>query len=156
MAVEIRPATSHDLLFLEEMLHEALFVPPRMGPLPDSLTKAPAIAKYVTGFGSRSGDLGFIALSDGRAIGAAWARRWTSDDAGYGFVDEETAEAVVAVVPGHRARGIGTLLLKRLIEAEPRLSLSVDDRSDAVSLYERLGFETIVHDEHSLVMLREG
>lgn len=156
MALEIRPATGHDLPFLERMLHEALFVPPGIGPLPESVTRSPAIARYVAGFGDRPGDVGFVASLDGRAIGSVWARRWSADDCGYGFVDEETPEAVMAVLPAYRGRGVGTALLRALIDVESRLSLSVDDRSQAVALYERLGFETIVRDEHSLVMLRTG
>jgi GNAT superfamily N-acetyltransferase len=148
--ITIRPVVAEDQPFLEVMLYEALFIPPGMGPLPQSLVRSPAIARYVTGFGTREGDVGFVAMDGGAgALGAAWARRWDRDEPGYGFVDADTPEAAIAVVPGRRGEGIGSRLLAALVEAAPRLSLSVDDRSRAVPLYERFGFAVVDHEEHS-------
>jgi GNAT superfamily N-acetyltransferase len=43
------------------------------------------------------------------------ACRWPAGETGCGFVDSETPELSVAVRPEYRGRGIGTLLLRRLL-----------------------------------------
>lgn len=61
----------------------------------------------------------------------------------------------IALVPGHRGRGIGSMLIRRLMaeaaEARRPLRLEVLKGHRAAGLYERLGFKRIggteVHDE---------
>ena len=57
-----------------------------------------------------------IAIDDGFPVGAAWYRLFRRDAPGYGFVDEETPELAIAVVPSRRGRGIGEALLEALCE----------------------------------------
>ncbi len=57
-----------------------------------------------------------IALEGGFPVGAAWFRLFTRDEPGFGFVDEQTPEVAIAVVPSRRGRGIGSELLDALIE----------------------------------------
>lgn len=155
MEFSIREADRDDELFLVEMLYEALFVPPGSPPYPRSITDRADLARYARGFGSKDGDLGWIAESLlGDLLGAVWVRQMSADDPGYGFVDAETPELSIAVVSDHRSQGVGTALLRLLLAAVPRCSLSVDDRNRAVGLYERSGFEVVSVDGHSLKMLR--
>jgi ribosomal protein S18 acetylase RimI-like enzyme len=108
----------------------------------------PAVAIYIEGWG-RPGDAGVIAEDEeGVPLGAAWYRRFTEAEHGYGFVDPEIPELTVAVAPPHRGRGIGTALLEALVEraeaeGAPALSLSVEDDNPALGLYERLRFERV-------------
>jgi GNAT superfamily N-acetyltransferase len=138
------------------MLYVALFVPPGMPPFPREIVHNPQLAHYVDGFGSRDGDLGFIAELDDRPVGAAWVRRLTDDDPGYGFIDAATPELSVAVIEEQRARGAGTRLMEALLAAAPRCSLSVDRRNPARRLYDRLGFVVVATDGDSVKMLRRG
>ena len=67
---------------------------------------------------------------------------------GYGFVDDETPELAIAVVPSKRGHGIGDELLQELIAKAKaggygRLSLSVEPGNPARKLYERHGFEVV-------------
>jgi hypothetical protein len=94
MNCELRPAEASDEPFLREMLYLALFVPPGQPPLPQSVLADPAIARYVEGWGTRSGDSGLIALVQRVPVGAAWLRFFPASDPGYGFVDERTPERV--------------------------------------------------------------
>jgi SAM-dependent methyltransferase len=150
--ITIRPATPHDLSFMTEMQYEALFVPPGASPFPRSIVDEPNLARYLAGFGSRASDVGRIAIgADGDPIGAAWVRQVD----GYGFVDAETPELGVAVVNGRRGSGVGGALLDSLLDAVPRVSLSVDRRNPAMRLYERLGFETVRTEGDSVVMLAD-
>ena len=77
---------------------------------------------------------------------------------GYGFVDEETPELAVAVVPNARGKGVGTALLTALLDRAradgyAALSLSVDRANEgAIALYEQHGFEPGRGDRDSVTM----
>ncbi|MEO6723858.1 MAG: GNAT family N-acetyltransferase [Blastocatellia bacterium] len=160
MQFRIRPLTTADEPFLWEMLYQALFVPPGHSPFPRDLVREPEISRYVDGWG-RDGDLGVAAvLAETQApIGAAWVRLLTGDECGYGWVDDETPELTIAVLPESRGNGVGAQLLVQLIELAraryPAVSLSVSVENPARRLYERLGFLTIVRDEYSLTMKKD-
>ncbi len=56
------------------------------------------LAHYVAGW-PRMYDFGVVASdNDGRLTGAAWARTFTAEDPGYGFVSDEVPEISMAVV----------------------------------------------------------
>lgn len=107
------------------------------------------LARYVKKWG-RSGDLGFVAI-DEYPIGAAWLRLFTSNDRGFGYVDEGIPELAIAVIPEYRGIGIGTKLLMQIIEYTrniyPAISLSVRADNPVVSLYQRSGFVKIDNSE---------
>jgi GNAT superfamily N-acetyltransferase len=113
----------------------------------------PTFAQYTGGWG-REGDGGFVAEEDGRVVGLVWWRLFRSDDAGYGFVDEQTPELGIAVWPGERGRGIGRLLLRAATAQHPRLSLSVEDGNGARALYESEGFVAVGRSGDGTIMLR--
>ena len=78
-----------------------------------------------------------------------------ADDPGYGFVTPEVPELGMAVVEGHRRRGLGRLVLSRLLERHPAMSLSVDLQNDvARRLYESLGFQPVAEEGTALTMIR--
>jgi len=56
------------------------------------------LARYVDNWG-REGDLGLIAAEGPNRVGAAWIRRFTAAAPGYAFVDAETPELTISVVP---------------------------------------------------------
>ena len=153
----LRPATPTDEPFLREMLYQSLYVEDGAAPFPLEVVHQAELARYFKGWGRR-GDLGFIAVDAGSnlPIGAAWSRLPDGADKGFAYVDDETPELAVAVLPERRGQGIGTDLLKRLLaEAErsfPAISLSVSPNNPARRLYERLGFETLdVRGGHPLM-----
>jgi len=143
MSFKLRAANVSDEPLLWEMLYLALFVPPGEPPLPRSVLRDPAIARYVQGWGTRRDDKGLVALVDTSLVGAAWLRWFPASDPGYGFVDESIPELSVAVLPGHRGKGIGSLLLERLLQGVPSTSLSCDPQNPARQLYLRLGFKPL-------------
>lgn len=144
----LRPAVADDEPFLREMLYQALFVEPGAEPHPRDDLDRPHIARYVKDWG-RDGDLGFIAVDtvSRQPIGAVWCRLSTDDDKGFAYTNDETPELGVALSPEHRGKGLGTILLKHLLEQArgryPRVSLSVSPNNPALRLYQRLGFETV-------------
>ena len=155
---ELRPLGAGDQRVLRAMLYEAAFWRPagERPPLEQALA-TPDLAPYVDGWG-RAGDRGLVADVRGEPVGAAWLRRFTTRDHGYGFVDEATPELSVGVDPSWRGRGIGRALLTGLLEraradGTRRVSLSVELDNPARRLYERAGFEVVEHDEGAATMV---
>lgn len=155
--VVVRRATAGDVGFLREMLYLALFVLPGAAPFPADVVDTPELVRIVDGFGTMAGDAGWIAESDGgELLGAAWVRRFTGDAPGFGYVDDVTPELSIAVRAAHRGCGVGTTLLKELIDDIGRVCLSVDVRNPALRLYARLGFIEVRRKGFSATMLRAG
>jgi GNAT superfamily N-acetyltransferase len=155
--VELRPAGRDDVPFLREMLYEAAYWRPgdARPPLDEALA-APALARYLDGFG-RAGDVGIVAYDGDVPIGAAWYRRFSPREPGYGFVDGATPELSIAVAPAARGKGVGVELLRALLDRAreqglPGLSLSVANDNQARRLYERAGFEVVEEHEGSTTM----
>ncbi len=159
MDMFIRPLTPDDESFLWDALYYAIYVPPGQSPPAPEIVKEPQLARYVVGWMRGADDLGFLAEEDGVPLGAAWLRRWSDDEKGYGFVDRATPELSMSLIPGHRRRGVGTMLLRRLMsKAEGRfaaVSLSVSALNPARRLYQREGFVAVGELEGgSLTMVR--
>ena len=116
------------------------------------------LTRYVDGWG-RAGDVAVISADGANRTGAAWFRRFSSPAPGYGFVDAETPELTIAVVPSMRRHGLGQQLLDALLERAAaegvaQISLSVQKGSDAVAFYERNGFSAVGERDGALTMLR--
>ena len=159
MRIELAAAGPGDGDFLEDMLYEALFIPPGEARPPRSVLGLPEIAHYAAGWG-RPGDFGLVARSGGEAVGAAWFRLFPSGERGFGYVDERTPELSMAVRPERRGLGIGTALLERLCDEArargfERISLSVDVRNPALRLYRRLGFEVAAEADQAYTMVKD-
>jgi ribosomal protein S18 acetylase RimI-like enzyme len=152
----IRPLTPADEPLLWEMLYQAIHVPDGCPPPPRDVVRRPELSRYVRGWGDEDA-LGFVAMQDGDAVGAAWLRRLTGALAGYGHVNDETPELTVALLPQHRGRGLGTRLLTCLLEAAriryPAVSLSVSSDNAALRLYRRLGFVDAGQSGSSLTLV---
>ncbi len=93
-----------------------------------------------------------------RLAPAAWLRLLPEHDRGYGFVDAATPELSIGVVPTHRGRGIGSLLLNALVvparaQRHEALSLSVEPDNPARRLYERCGFQVVGAVDGTITML---
>ncbi len=124
----------------------------------EEVLSKPELARYLEGWG-RQGDTAVLAvdLDGGRRLGAAWYRLMTSEEPGYGYVDDQTPEIALAVVPDHRGRGVGGALLRELREAARSqgynaLSLSVEKGNPALGLYERNGFVKLFETEDAWTM----
>jgi len=148
----IRAIDSQDTRFLRDMLRHAYHW--RIAEDPDR-----PLYRYVQNWG-RPGDAGVIAFAGPNAYGAAWYRLFPASAAGFGFVDEETPELTIAVVPSCRGRGYGDQLLSALMDRAradgyERVSLSVEPDSPAVHLYKRHGFETVAERGGASVMVAD-
>ena len=134
----LRPVRSQDVRFLRDMLRHAYHW--RLAQDPDL-----PVYRYVQNWG-RSGDAGFLAFEGLTVFGAGWYRLFSEREPGFGFVDAETPELTVAVVPTQRGHGVGGELLAALLEqakrdGHPAISLSAEPHQTA--LYERYGFRPV-------------
>ena len=148
----IRPAGAQDLPFLRDMLRHAYYA--RWGSEADV-----PLERYVAGWGRR-GDDALVAIDEFQPVGAAWFRLFDADEPGYGFVDENTPELTIAIVPSRRGKGLGEQLLISLLdrareEGYARISLSVEADNPAIRLYEQHGFTRVGDRAGALVMSAE-
>jgi dihydrolipoamide dehydrogenase len=146
----IRPGGPEDARFLRDMVRHAYFWRMR-----DPSSEYP-VARYVDRWGRR-GDTAVIAIEGYEAVGAAWYRLFTRAEPGYAFVDEQTPELTIAVLPALRGRGLGEQLLTALLERARRdgvetVSLSVEPGNRARKLYERHGFSVVADRGDACVM----
>jgi ribosomal protein S18 acetylase RimI-like enzyme len=147
----IREGGQQDVRFLRDMLRHAYYWRSRHTEMP--------ITRYVNAWG-RPGDRALVALDDFHPAGAAWYRLYTEREPGFGFVDEQTPELTIGVVPSRRGKGIGSELLDALLErarkeGHARISLSVEKTNPAVHLYESRGFKATREDDGATVMVAD-
>jgi len=144
----LRPIQQPDTRFLRDMLRHAYHW--RLAEDPDV-----PVYRYVRAWG-RPGDAGLIAFEGRNVFGAAWYRLFPEREPGFGFVDEQTAELTIAVVPSHRGRGTGAELLEALLaqgraDAYDRLSLSAERGQTA--FYEQHGFTVVREGDEAVTMV---
>ena len=143
--MNLRPAQPDDEAFLWLAQSHAALLDASDDPV-GAVRSHPMLARYVEGWG-RAGDLGMIAEHDGRPVGTTWCRRFPEAAPGWGWIDAQTPELSVAVLPPFRGTGQGTALLTALLamteEAGTALSLAVRSTNPALRLYRRLGFRIL-------------
>src|SRR2546423_5376324 len=115
------------------------------------------VSRYVDSWGRR-GASGLVATVGISPVGAAWYRLFPADAPGFGFVDEETPELTIAVVPSRRHEGFGRQLLEGVLEharseGYDRVSLSAEN--EQTGLYERYGFHVAEEQPDAVTMTAE-
>jgi ribosomal protein S18 acetylase RimI-like enzyme len=153
MDYSIRQMRPEEYPLLKDFLYEAIFQKKGQKKLPKSSIHNDALKIYIQDFGNEN-DTCLCAEQGGRVIGAAWARVIP----GYGSVDNRTPELAVSLYPDCRRKGIGTELIKRILEnlkekGYAAVSLSVQGENPAFELYKRLGFEIRKKKEEEYIMV---
>ena len=140
--ITVREIEIADYPSLEDFLYNAIYIPPGEEWPPREVIYDPEIYIYIDGFGYIWGDIGAVAETEGKLVGAAWTRIIPA----YGHIDDNTPELAISVLPEYRGQNIGTLLMNRLFDLLRergfyRTSLSVQKNNPAVRFYKRLGYE---------------
>ncbi|MFC9542965.1 GNAT family N-acetyltransferase [Lysinibacillus sp. NPDC056959] len=132
--------------FFLDMLYESIHIAENK-PSKEALLNASGIRKYHEGWG-RKGDKVLIAVdAENKSVGAVWYRLFNDNNKSYGYIDGNTPEIGMAVSKEVRGRGVGTLLMHKIIqqakdEGYNTISLSVDLENDtAINMYQKLGFK---------------
>lgn len=89
-----------------------------------------------------------------KIVGAVWAR--IMDD--YGHIDDETPSFAISLYEEYRNMGIGTALMRDMLEflknkGYRRTSLSVQKVNYAVRMYQKVGFEVVDENEEEYIMV---
>ncbi len=155
----IREGNAGDLPFLRQMLMKAYHWN-HDGPLPptNEFLSQPNILERLEDWRPDNGDRAMIAELDGTPIGAAWYRFGTEDNHAYGYINPQTPELGIGVLPANHSKGVGRMLILALIELARRerveaISLSVDPANYALRLYESVGFTRVSESGTSLTLV---
>lgn len=150
----IRKLRQEEVKALDTFLYEAIFIPEGVEAPPMEIINQPELQVYVDGFGTKKGDICFVAESDGVIVGAVWVR--IMDD--YGHVDDETPSFAISLSKEYRGKGIGTELMKQMLTElkdgkYKKASLAVQKQNYAVKMYKKVGFEIDDENEEEYIMV---
>ena len=70
----IRKIEQEEIKILDTFLYEAIFIPEDVKKPPINIINQPDLQVYVKEFGTKTGDICFVAEIDGKIIGAVWVR----------------------------------------------------------------------------------
>lgn len=158
--LNIREATAEDRDFLREMFYEAIFIPEGEEKPPFAVIDEPVLQKY-TYHWMLPTDMGLIAEMDGEPVGILWARIFSVEAPGYGYVDDHTPEVSMAIRPEQQGRGLGKALMVHALKVlrekgYTQMSLSVSKANDrAVGLYRSMAFTIVSENREDYVMVKE-
>lgn len=150
----IRSLKPEEVCLLRDFLYEAIYLPKGTPPPPRSVIDLPELQVYIRNFGTRQDDHCLVAEASGKVVGVVWVRQMND----YGHVDDHTPSLAISLFKSFRGRGIGTRLMKGMLDllhskSYRQVSLSVQKANPAVRLYQRLGFETVRETEEEYVMV---
>ena len=150
----IRKIQKEEIPVLDDFLYEAIFIPQGVVPPPRSIIEQEDLQLYVRGFGESPHDHCLVAECDGKIVGAVWVR--VMDD--YGHVDNQTPSLAISLYPDYRGQGIGTQLLRQMMEllrqeGYAQVSLSVQKENYALRMYQKAGFKIMEDRGEELLML---
>ena len=142
----VRPLVPGDQSVLWDLLHVALWDPPPAGLRPREILQHPGVRIYAENWGGPD-DVGVIGEVDGEIAGACWMRL-VKGGVGLGYVDDETPQLGIAVLPEFHRRGHGEVLMRAALEAARahgyrKVALTVHPLNPAIRLYERCGFRRV-------------
>ena len=153
MDYRIREIRENEYYVLSEFLYEAIFIPVGMEKPPKAIIEQPELQVYIADFG-KSDDWCLVAEVKEKIVGAVWVR--VMDD--YGHIDDETPSFAMSLYEEYRNMGIGTALMRDMLEflknkGYKRTSLSVQKVNYAVRMYQKVGFEVIDENEEEYIMV---
>lgn len=154
MDYTIREMRTDEYPLLDDFLYQAIFQPDTTNLAPKSIINKPELQVYIKGFGKQKDDYCFCAEVDKRIVGAVWVRNIY----GYGSIDEDTVEFAISVFDEYQKMGIGTALMKKMLEHlkelnYPKASLAVQKENYAVRMYLNIGFDIVDENEQEYIMI---
>ena len=144
---------------LTKFFYEAIFIPEGQDKPDPSIIELPELSVYYKDFGKQD-DICFVAETEGTLMGAIWTRIFEETEPGYGYVDAKTPELSMSVLKEYRNKGIGSELLKTMINelmqgGYDQVSLSVDTINYAYPMYKKFGFTTLFIKDDSATMVKK-
>jgi ribosomal protein S18 acetylase RimI-like enzyme len=157
----IRPLVASDQEALWDIFHVALWDPPPAGLRPRAVLQHPEVRIYAEAWGSRDGDVGVAGEVQGHAgiVGACWMRL-LRDGRGLAYLDDDTPQLGIALLPPFQRKGYGERLMHAALDAArahgfKRVTLTVHPENPAAALYRRCGFRQFDVRRTYLAMVNE-
>ena len=152
--MKLRELTKNETDLLKDFLYEAIFIPEGAEAPDRSIIERPELKIYYEDFGTGRADYCIVADDNGRVIGAVWARIMND----YGHVDDDTPSFAISLYKEYRGLGIGTQLMKRMLEllkekGFERASLAVQKANYAFRMYEKVGFRIVDENDEEFIMV---
>ena len=121
---------------------------------PKTIITSPELQVYVEHFGESKDDWGLMAEVDGKVAGAVWVRIMND----YGHIDNETPSLAISLYKEYRGLGIGTAMMKEMLNllkshGYSQVSLSVQKANYAIKMYQTVGFEIVRENEEEYLMI---
>lgn len=156
MNINIREIETAEYNLLEDFLFEAIFIPEGAEKPPKSIIENEELQVYIKDFGTQKDDNCLVAECDNKIVGACWTRIMND----YGHIDDETPSFAVSLYEEYRGKGIGTKLMKEMLELlngkkYKQASLAVQKENYAVKMYKKIGFRIVGENEQEYIMLYE-
>lgn len=154
IAESIRELRLEETPLLDDFLYEAIFIPEGVAAPPKSFIKNEDLQVYVRDFGQMSDDRCLVAICDGKIVGAVWTRIMKD----YGNIADDTPSLAMSLYKEYRHKGIGTELLKSMLQllrkdGYKQVSLSVQKANYAVRMYRKAGFEVWKETPEEYIMV---
>ena len=148
---EIRPV---EIPLLNDFLYEAIFIPEGVPAPSRSVIEQEDLQVYVRDFGKKANDRCLVAEVGGKVVGAVWTRVMND----YGHIADGIPSLAIALYKDYRNQGIGTELLREMLQLLRRdgyqqVSLSVQKANYAFRLYQKAGFEVMKETEEEYLMV---
>lgn len=159
MKYTIREMYSSEYILLEVFLYEAIFQRDEKNLLPQNIIQQPELKVYIQDFGKED-DFCLVAECDNKIVGAVWTRVLCDEVKGFGNIDDFTPEFAISLYKEYRNMGIGTALMKAMLnllknKGYKKTSLSVQKDNYAVKMYTNVGFFIVKELEEDYLMVCE-
>ena len=150
----IRHIKKNEIMLLTDFLYEAIFQRDMNNLAPRTIIQEPSLWIYIDKFGSKKDDHCLVAEVDGKIVGAVWVRCIHA----FGHIDDAVPEFAIAIYPQFRGKGIGSKLMKNMLEylkskGYSKTSLAVQKDNYAVKMYQSVGFEISRETEQEYIMI---
>lgn len=150
----IRKMKPQEYPLLNDFLYEAIFQQDENNLAPRSILQKPELQVYVQNFGKEKDDYCFCAEAEGKVVGAVWVRNIK----GYGSIDSVTPEFAISLYKNYRGYGIGTKMMKTMLEHLKQLgyakaSLAVQKDNYALKMYLDVGFQIMDENDEEYIMI---
>ena len=154
MEYRIRTLKQDEAKVLDTFLYDAIFIPEGVEPPPREIIERPELQVYVNEFGTREGDVCYVAEVGQKIVGAVWVRIMND----YGHVDDNTPSFAISLLKEYRNHGIGTELMRTMLSAlresgYRKASLAVQKANYAVRMYKKVGFEIADENDEEYIMV---
>lgn len=153
----IRQIKDSEIPLLEDFLYEAIFQRDEKNLLPREIIKEPELSVFIDEFG-KADDHCLVAECNEKIVGAVWTRIISGKVKGFGNIDDTTPEFAISLYKEYRNRGIGTSLMKAMLQllkenGYKKTSLAVQKDNYAVRMYQSVGFEIIKELKEEYLMI---